>query len=355
MLTETAVAEKNSTWRYILAGTISQVGSSKLFLAWDTELGRYVAIKRLCKDTQIDANLRKEAGILAGLQHPNVVTLFDLNDDEGGLFAVMEYVNGQMLSEIAANRPMDIRTFIEMGDQICRGLAAAHSRGITHQDIKPANIILCYHEDQSFTAKMLDFGLAKYSSKNAAMPGSVDTIPPELLRGKPADVRSDIYSLGCAFYFALLSRHPYSGTQNESINMRVEKTTPPVHLCRPEIPQHISNLIQKMMALDPASRPQSVDEVRQKLLGNSLREIPLRPRHYNSKIVNRAPAYKTAPTPQPAERAQVAAAKKSTNGFALAVLLITAAAGGAYYYLNHPSINKTTAAPVTPGAARCRG
>lgn len=274
MLTETAFAEKNSTWRYILDGTIGKLGSSKIFRAWDSELGRYVAIKRLSKETKINADLRKEAGILAGLQHPNVVTLFDLNADEAGLFAVMEYVNGHTLTEIAGNRPMDIRTFNEMGVQVCRGLAAAHSSGITHRDIKPANIILHYHEDLSFTAKMLDFGLAKYSSKNAALTDSADTTAPELLRGKTADARSDIYSLGCVFYFALLGRNPYSGTQDEIIKTRAAKTAPPVHFFRQEIPLHISNLIQKMMALDPAARPQSVDEVRQKLLGNFPGEIP---------------------------------------------------------------------------------
>jgi serine/threonine protein kinase len=274
MLTQTSVAEKNSTWHYILDGTIGKLGGSKIFRAWDSELGRYVAIKRLCRDTKIDADLRKEAGILAGLQHPNVVTLFDLNADEAGLFVVMEYVSGHTLAEIAGNRPMDIRTFIEMGVQVCRGLAAAHSSGITHRDIKPANTLLHYHEDLSFTAKMLDFGLAKYSAENAALLGSADTIPPELLRGNAADARSDIYSLGCVFYFALLGRHAYSGTQDEIIKTRAEKIAPPAHFFRPEIPPHISNLIQKMMALDPAARPQSADEVRQKLPGNSTGEIP---------------------------------------------------------------------------------
>src|SRR5579862_1294843 len=263
--------------RYILDSRIGHGGGGSVFRAWDSELGRYVAIKRLHADREIDANLRREAGILAGLQHPNIVTIFDVNVDEAGVFVVMELVIGYTLGEIADEQPMDIQAFLYMADQICRGLTVAHSRGLIHHDIKPSNIMFHYHEDQSFTVKILDFGLARHGTANIAKDApifaSVDTVAPEQLLHQPIDARTDIYSLGCLFYFALLGRFPFSGTMEEIVQAHTERIPTPLHLYRAEVPQHISELIQQMLAIDPGARPESVEVVRQRLQGQSAEEF----------------------------------------------------------------------------------
>src|SRR5579862_8341894 len=278
--------------RYILDSRIGHGGGGSVFRAWDSELGRYVAIKRLHADREIDANLRREAGILAGLQHPNIVTIFDVNVDEAGVFVVMELVIGYTLGEIADEQPMDIQAFLYMADQICRGLTVAHSRGLIHHDIKPSNIMFHYHEDQSFTVKILDFGLARHGTANIAKDApifaSVDTVAPEQLLHQPIDARTDIYSLGCLFYFALLGRFPFSGTMEEIVQAHTERIPTPLHLYRAEVPQHISELIQQMLAIDPGARPESMEVVRQRLQGQPAEEfVPsTSPGRHSSKIAN---------------------------------------------------------------------
>jgi hypothetical protein len=254
--------------RYEIQDAVGEGGSGSVFRAWDTQLGRFVAIKRLKGHSILDVDLQEEAALLAALQHPNIVTIYDFGEDDEGPFVIMELVNGRTLDVLATEQPLSLYNFGELANQVCRGLAAAHSRRLTHQDLKPENLMVHFHEDHSFTAKILDFGLAAIEQEDDAdgtdeVVGSVWTISPEQLRKKPPDVRSDIYSLGCTFYFALAGHYPYDGTVPEIVNAHLYAKAVPLHLVRRDIPLALSDLIARMLAPNPDDRPQTAEEVRQ--------------------------------------------------------------------------------------------
>ena len=346
--------------RYVNPEQIGHGGSGSVMRAWDTQLGRWVAIKRIRPDAEIEAVLQKEAAILASMQHPNIVTIFDVNSDSNGIYVVMELVNGQTLDQIAENAPMDLDSFLEMADQVCRGLSTAHAHGLVHQDLKPANLMIHYHEDQTFTVKILDFGLAKtdgdpMGDDDTPLVGSVHTMAPEQLLRQPVDARTDIYSLGCVFYYALMGHFPYDkGTVQDIVNAHISSRPPPPHLYKPTIPQPLSMLIVKMMSIDPNQRPQNIDEIRraiQQLAGTARisRVVP-------SPTVSQGPARAISS----AGRASSAKAKRETNKapiiIAASLILGIAAFAGAYYYLKSKmpatantteSVAATPAVPVT--------
>lgn len=259
--------------RYTITDTIGEGGSGAVYRAWDQELRRHVAIKRLKAGSLIEAEIRQEAEYLAALHHPNIVTIFDVGTDADGTFVVMELVSGETLEGIATGKRMPMGFFYELADQLCRGLAAAHARGLVHQDFKPGNVMLHFHDDGTFTAKILDFGLAKAQQQadattetddeSSVVFGSIYTISPEQLRREPVDQRTDIYALGCVFYFTLLGRYPYqAATTDEIVQMHLSGRPVPLRMLRPEVPQAISDLVAQMLLQDPAERPQTVQDVR---------------------------------------------------------------------------------------------
>jgi tRNA A-37 threonylcarbamoyl transferase component Bud32 len=275
--------------RYQIEAILAEGGEGSILKAWDPTLNRHVAIKRMRVAAEIKSEIQREAGVLASLQHPNIVTIYDVGEEENGeTFVIMELVEGQTLEEIVQARPMDVDTFLTFGDQVCRGLAAAHNRGIVHLDIKPANVMLRELEDGTFNVKLLDFGLAQNARsdvRDASVDGtincSVHTIAPEQLQLLPGDARSDIYALGCVFYFALAGKYPFERTTvDEIMQAHLHQHAVPLRYLRPEVPAHMSSLITRMMAKDPAARPQTVNEVRAALNPDYLRHtssIPIPP------------------------------------------------------------------------------
>ncbi|HWB60523.1 MAG TPA: serine/threonine-protein kinase [Chthoniobacteraceae bacterium] len=258
--------------RYVIQDPLGQGGSGAVFRALDQQLSREVAVKRIREDADIEGSIRKEAGILAALNHPNIVSIYDIAADEQGPFVVMELVEGRTLDDIVTEQPLNIRTFYELVDQVCKGLGAAHSRGLVHHDIKPKNIMLHFHADNTFTVKILDFGLARMememeeANDDGTVAGTPNTISPEQLLRQPSDVRSDIYSLGCVFYFALTGRYPHDADEIQQIvQNHLNGNVVPLHRINPEITEPISRAISKMIAVDPNARPQSAQEVRNAL------------------------------------------------------------------------------------------
>jgi hypothetical protein len=262
--------------RYVRDARIGEGGAGHVWRAWDQELGRWVAIKRVRPGTDIAQEIRREAGVLAQLQHPNIVTIFDVDEDEDGTSVVMELVVGQTLDEvIETDGRMDPATFREFAIQTCRGLGAAHARGLVHHDIKPRNIMFHRHDDGTFTVKVLDFGLAcvEPGADAALVPpdeivGSLMTIAPEQLERQPATARSDIYSLGCVFYHALTGRAPFDmSSVDAAVQAHLKGNAMPVHIVRPDVPVGISSVIAAMMRRQPADRIASVQEVCDALQG----------------------------------------------------------------------------------------
>ena len=324
---------------------IGHGGSGQVFRAWDQNLGRYVAIKRVRDNATIDACIRREAEILAALHHPNIVTIFDFDSDDTGPFVVMEYVEGRTLDEVAGEHPLAIPAFLDMANQVCRGLAAAHSRGLVHLDLKPGNIMFQRHDDGSSTCKILDFGLAHVAQDETSdepdlpVACTPTTVAPEQLRREPLDARTDIYSLGCVFYFALSGKDAFQGnTVNDVINAHLYGHPVPLHLMAAGIPETLSHVIGKMMTRDPTGRPESVEDVR-KLVHGAVR-APTANRPHTVTHAHAEPAAAPA-VPSPGRRGVTLAA-------GISALLLLVAAAGVILYLHHA--HPAVPSPVHPVA-----
>jgi serine/threonine-protein kinase len=268
--------EMSEEGRYLILEPLGEGGSGSVFRTWDHKLNRMVALKRVKDNPGIFTSIRDEAGILASLDHPNIVTFLDYDQDENGHFVVMELVYGNTLEEWVFERPLSLAEFVPLMNQVCWGLSAAHELGLVHCDLKPGNIMLECQRDGSFTAKILDFGLATISvsveipetlaSEGMVLHGTPQTMSPEQLRGLPMDARSDIYSLGCTFYYALSGCYPHSGEDaNSVVQGHLYSTPQPLHLVRADIPEALSQVIMGMLAFDPEQRPQDVESVRVQL------------------------------------------------------------------------------------------
>lgn len=331
-----------SNARYLVQESIGHGGMGQVFRAWDQHLGRNVAIKRISEDPGVDAAVRREAGILAGLHHPNIVTIFDFAADEIGPFVVMEYVEGRTLEDLVLGQPLEVPNFLELVTQVCRGLSSAHTAGLVHLDLKPGNIMLQLHRDGSFTSKILDFGLAKAGGEaegKGELYGSPYTVAPEQLAQEPTDARTDIYSLGCVFYFALSGKNAFEApTVSEILTRHMEGRVTPLHLAAPKVPPGISQVIGKMLAALPADRPQTVEEARSLLLKASRGPAP-------------SPA--GAPRPVTGRQPSVAAAApvdKDQGGIfvTLAVLVLVGSGAWWYYGPKQAALNEAATDALVP-------
>ena len=259
--------------RYEIQRRLGEGGLGQVFLAWDKQLGRQVAIKRLRDSTREEETIR-EAKILATLHHPNLVMVYDFGRDYAGAFVVMELVEGVNLENVVPGGGVSLDFFEEFADQICRGLIAAHARRIVHRDLKPSNIMLQQHPDGTFTVKILDFGLAKSieapqpqtMDQNNSVLGSIYYMAPEQLTRQPVDHRTDIYSLGAIFYYVLTGRPPFEGELvAQIIHAHLHVDPKPVAELRPDLPPAVSEIIHQMLAKDPSHRPPNVETVRNSL------------------------------------------------------------------------------------------
>jgi len=234
-------------------------GSSQVYLAQDTALGREVAIKVLDPQAAADGTLRKlfvkEARALAQLTHPNIVGVYDVGEVDGLPFIVMEHVAGSSLKQrIERSGALPLDDAVRLTDEIANGLAFAHSRGIIHADMKPSNILL----DQSDQPKICDFGIARTPAEESDSPQLFATalyVAPERVEGRPASVASDIYGLGLVVYEMLVGKPPFT-SGNAAVLLRdhvVRPPVPPSHL-RPSLPKEVDSIVLKALAKDPALR-----------------------------------------------------------------------------------------------------
>ena len=259
--------------RYRILEPIGAGGSSQVYLAQDTALGRQVAVKVLDAAAASDPGLRrlfvKEARALAQLSHPNIVAVFDVGEIDGLPFIVMEYVPGTSLKQrIERAGALPVNDAIRFTDEIAAGLSFAHSRGIVHADLKPSNIML----DKDDHAKICDFGIARTPQEDADSPQLFATalyVAPERVEGRPASVTSDIYGLGLVLYEMLIGKPPFTSA-NAAVLLRdhvVRPPVPPSHL-RPSLPKELDAIVLKALAKDPGLRYQRASE-----LGNVLQRL----------------------------------------------------------------------------------
>ena len=219
--------------RYEIVGKIGTGGMADVYKAMDHKLNRFVAVKVLKpefrEDTTFIKKFRSEAQAAAGLTHPNIVNVFDVGDDGGVYYIVMELIEGITLKEyISKKGKLSIKEATSIAIQVSMGLEAAHSHGIVHRDVKPQNIII----STDGKVKVTDFGIARAASSNTIssnVMGSVHYSSPEQVRGGYSDEKSDIYSLGITLYEMVTGRVPFDGDTTVAIAIKhlQEEMVPP--------------------------------------------------------------------------------------------------------------------------------
>jgi hypothetical protein len=218
--------------RYLVTGRVGRGGMGVVYRGLDEALEREVALKTLTVEGTLDAESRLrfevEAKAAARLQHPNIVTVYELGEDRGLPFIAMEMLPGADLEALLrSGEPMALGEKLDVVIQVCRGLAYAHERGIVHRDIKPSNVRLL----DDGTAKIMDFGIAKLGSthltKTGMMVGTVHYMSPEQVRGQPLDGRSDIFSVGVILYELLVGQRPFRGEGATQILYKIVHEEPP--------------------------------------------------------------------------------------------------------------------------------
>ena len=273
--------------RYEVISRIGAGGMADVYKAQDHKLNRLVAVKVLKpefrEDTGFVAKFQKEAQAAAMLSHPNVVNVFDVGEDRGLYYIVMELIEGITLKNyITKKGKLSVKEATSIAIQVSLGLEAAHNRGIVHRDVKPQNIII----STDGKVKLSDFGIAKASDSNtitANVMGSVHYSSPEQVRGGFADAKSDIYSLGITMYEMVTGRVPFDGDSTVSIaikHLQEEMVSPSRYT--PDLPYSLEQIILKCTQKNPERRYQKVgvliDDLKQSLIdpqGNFVEIAPL--------------------------------------------------------------------------------
>jgi serine/threonine-protein kinase len=253
--------------RYVIKRKLGSGGMADVYLAEDQELGRRVALKLLndrhAADDQFVERFRREAQSAAGLNHPNIVSIFDRGRAEGTYYIAMEYLDGRTLKELLIrNGPTPIPIAIDYARQIIGALSFAHRNGIVHRDIKPHNIVV----GSDGRLKVTDFGIARSGASQMTEAGSIvgtaQYLSPEQARGAPVDPRSDLYSLGIVLYEMLTGHVPFTGDTPVEIAMKHLSQVPePPSTLRSEVPHDLDAVVMRALAKEPDRRYGSAEEM----------------------------------------------------------------------------------------------
>lgn len=256
--------------RYQIRGKLGQGGLGSVYRAFDSRMNREVAIKRIVPDgdelvtKEAADQLQKEAGSLAALQHPNIVTVYDVDRDADGPYVVMELIGGKTLDELVESAPLTFDDFKELAKQTQEGLIAAQELGLVHRDIKPGNLMLNWLPSGKFQVKIVDFGLARMLSvptvetvgPNDSIYGSIYFMAPEQFERAAIDRRVDMYAMGCVYYHALTGEYPFNGnTALEVMTAHLHHTVTPLIELRPDLPVWLCDWIMWHMNRLPDDRP----------------------------------------------------------------------------------------------------
>ena len=256
--------------RYQIKERIGHGGLGEVFIALDTQLQREVALKRMkAAEGQSPDDLIKEAKVLSALQHPNILTVFDLGQDEQGAFVITELLRGETLEQVITRGPLRYEDFRQMALQSLEGLVAAQALNLIHRDLKPGNLMVTWHASGKFQVKILDFGLAKFSQQasrqtedqEAGIMGSIFYMAPEQFERQPLDGRTDLYALGSIFYFSLTGKNPFDGdTAPVVMGAHLTHRVTPLIQVRPDLPPWVCDWVMWFINRDPADRPSSAQE-----------------------------------------------------------------------------------------------
>ena len=259
--------------RYEILKSIGEGGMANVYLANDTILDRKVAVKVLRGDLSSDdkfiRRFQREALSVSNLSHPNIVEVYDVGEEDGNYYIVMEYIEGKTLKQLLKKREsLTLPEVIDIMTQLTDGLTHAHESYIIHRDIKPQNIMIL----DNGMVKITDFGIAmalnatQLTQTNSVM-GSVHYLPPEQANGKSATVKGDIYSLGIMMFELLTGSVPFKGDNAVEIALKhMKEKMPSIRKINPTIPQSVENIILKATAKNPKNRYETVHDMHEDLI-----------------------------------------------------------------------------------------
>jgi serine/threonine protein kinase len=253
--------------RYEIGAVLGRGGMAEVRAGWDLRLGRAVAVKTLLPGLAEQPTIRRrfdgEARAAARLAHPNAVAVFDVGEEHGVPFLVMEQVVGPTLEEKMRGGPLDARRLRRLGEELLGALDAAHSAGLVHRDVKPANVLMA----PDGSAKLGDFGIAKavVDEKDPTLPvdhttagqvmGTMAYMAPERLAGRPATVQSDIYSVGVVLYEGLTGTRPFAAPTPIAMVHAIDQASPaPLRDCCPGLDPVLVATVERAMARQPEHR-----------------------------------------------------------------------------------------------------
>ncbi|HEU4725160.1 MAG TPA: protein kinase, partial [Candidatus Eisenbacteria bacterium] len=282
------LSPKTRLGTYEIIGPLGAGGMGEVYRARDLRLGRDVAVKVLpqaiASSPEGLARFGREARAIAGINHPNIVVLHSVEEEDGIHFLTMELVEGQLLSQLVAPGGLPLSRVLELSIQLTDALVAAHERQVIHRDLKPGNVMVT----REGRVKVLDFGLAKMAEGAGPDPGAdltatvespisgtgevLGTVPymaPEQLRGEPADARSDLFALGIIIYELTTGRRPFAGGGSSEISASILRDTPePLTRARADVPRDLERIVSLCLEKNPRERIQSALDV-----GNELRRL----------------------------------------------------------------------------------
>jgi eukaryotic-like serine/threonine-protein kinase len=264
---------------YRILERVGEGGMGEVYRARDSRLDRIVALKVLAPEVAADSDLRqrfeREARIISQLPHPHICTVFDVGREGGLEYLVMEYLEGETLSQRLTHGPLPLARCLRIGVEIADALEQAHAHGVIHRDLKPANVMLT-----PSGSKLLDFGLAKVEHREydpelditrtlgpkteaGRTLGTVSYMSPEQAEGKPVDARSDIFSFGALLYEAVTGRKAFEGGSQISILSSILRSEPkPVTEVAPRVPAGVARILERCLRKDPARRYQHSGDLR---------------------------------------------------------------------------------------------
>lgn len=271
---------------YEIGGPLGRGGMGEVYRARDTRLGREVAIKvlpeDLARDVDLLARLEREAKMVASLNHPNIVTLYSIEEAGGIRFLTMELVDGQSLATQLASGGLPVARVLDVAIAVADALAVAHGKGVVHRDLKPANVMVT----KDGRVKVLDFGLAKLTVAESAAPmdvtqGAIGAAPltetgmvlgsgpymaPEQLTAQTVDARTDLFALGIMMYELLTGWRPFTGASGAEVSSSILRDTPaPLAVVRPEVPRDLERIVGRCLEKEPEDRFQTAKDVRNEL------------------------------------------------------------------------------------------
>ncbi len=258
--------------RYEILDKLGEGAMGVVYRARDRALGRSVALKMLSEEFAAEEELhqrfRREVEAVGQLSHPNIVSVYDMDETDGRLYMAMELLEGDDLRTlIERHAPVPLAERVRICMQICAGLHYAHGRGIVHRDVKPANILVTSRGQ----VKLLDFGLARLGSRasitrRGVILGTPDYMAPEQAQGRAIDARTDLFSAGAVFYEFLTLQKPFRGKTLHAVLYQIISGEPePVLSANPEVPARLASVVHRMLVKDPERRFGSLDDVLREL------------------------------------------------------------------------------------------